>query len=110
MWYSASQEHQYVGEITCAYQKASQFFRSTENHLVAKPKDHKILFEWVNDCKQLEHAHKLEFTDYKKRIHRYEWVNNIPLKKFLGDNHLLFKELFFHLVTHGRQGPWNIVL
>jgi len=47
--------------------------------LVAKPADHKILFEWVNDHKQLGAAHKLEFTDHKKRTHRYEWVNGIPL-------------------------------
>ena len=47
--------------------------------LVAKPTDHKILFEWVNDHKKLGHSHKLSFTDLKKRTHCYEWVNGIPL-------------------------------
>ena len=47
--------------------------------LVAKPSDHKILFEWFAEQKQLGTTRCLEFTDIKKRKHRYEWINNIPL-------------------------------
>jgi hypothetical protein len=47
--------------------------------LVAKPKDHKVLFEWVNELKQLESFSGLKFTDHKKRTHHYEWYNQVPL-------------------------------
>ena len=47
--------------------------------LVAKPSSHKILYEWFTDIKQMGEACRLEFTDFKKRHHIYEWVNEIPL-------------------------------
>jgi len=47
--------------------------------LVAKPKDHKVLFEWVNELKQLESFSGFKFTDHKKRTHHYEWYNQVPL-------------------------------
>jgi len=47
--------------------------------LVAKPKDHKILFEWGNDIINLGDGNKLETRDSKGKRYVYEWVNKIPL-------------------------------
>jgi hypothetical protein len=47
--------------------------------LVAKPTDHKLLFEWVNELDGLEQGGHLEFSDHKGRRHIYRWVNNVPL-------------------------------
>ena len=47
--------------------------------LVAKPDDHKVLFEWVRDLQALGDGGSLEFTDKKGRKHRYRWVNSVPL-------------------------------
>jgi hypothetical protein len=47
--------------------------------LVAKPADHKILFEWVNDLIGLGDGKSLELCDDKGRRHRYQWVNQVPL-------------------------------
>ncbi len=47
--------------------------------LVAKPTDHKILFEWVNELDGLGDAGHLQLTDDKGRCHRYRWLNQVPL-------------------------------
>ncbi len=47
--------------------------------LVAKPDDHKVLFEWVRELQALGDGGSLELTDKKGRKHRYRWVNNVPL-------------------------------
>jgi hypothetical protein len=47
--------------------------------LVAKPSDHKILFEWVNEIDGLGGAEHLEFSDKLGRRHKYRWVNDVPL-------------------------------
>ena len=47
--------------------------------LVAKPADHKLLFEWVSELIQLGDGGSLEFGDEKGRRHRYQWVNQVPL-------------------------------
>jgi len=47
--------------------------------LVAKPSDHKILFEWVDDLTALKQADHLEIPDQKGRRHLYHWVNDVPL-------------------------------
>ncbi|MGB5746258.1 MAG: transposase [Desulfobacterales bacterium] len=47
--------------------------------LVAKPADHKVLFEWVNELIALGDGGRLEFGDEKGRRHRYQWVNQVPL-------------------------------
>ena len=47
--------------------------------LVAKPTDHKVLFEWVNELTHLGEGGRYEFTDSKRRRHCYQWVNNVPL-------------------------------
>ena len=47
--------------------------------LVAKPADHKVLFEWVNELIPLGGGGRLELGDEKGRRHRYQWVNQLPL-------------------------------
>ena len=47
--------------------------------LTAKPADHKVLFEWVNELRQLGEGGQLELTDKKGRRHCYRWVNGVPL-------------------------------
>ena len=47
--------------------------------LVAKPDDHKLLFEWVNELTQLDAGGSMEITDAKGRRHCYQWVNDVPL-------------------------------
>ena len=47
--------------------------------LVAKPSDHKLLFEWVQDLMHLDAGGNLEYCDLKGRRHVYQWVNDVPL-------------------------------
>lgn len=47
--------------------------------LVVKEEDHKILMEWVNEQRRLKEVKRLEIKDQKRRLHIYEWVNEMPL-------------------------------
>jgi hypothetical protein len=47
--------------------------------LVAKPDDHKILTERVNEMRLLHEVMHLEYEDVKRRTHVYELINGIPL-------------------------------
>jgi len=47
--------------------------------LVAKPSDHKILYEWFLELQKMGETNLLEYRDQKGRQHIYEWVNDIPL-------------------------------
>jgi hypothetical protein len=47
--------------------------------LVAKPTDHKLLFEWVDEIDGLGQSAHLQFCDDKGRRHVYRWVNQVPL-------------------------------
>ena len=47
--------------------------------LVAKPSNHKILYEWFTELKNMGATKHMEFTDFKGRRHLYEWINDIPL-------------------------------
>jgi len=44
--------------------------------LVAKPGDHKYLFEWVNAFSKIP---SLEIIDDQGRTHQYRWKNDVPL-------------------------------
>ena len=58
--------------------------------LVAKPTDHKILFQWVDELTQLGGGDSLELTDEKGRRHRYQWVNDVPLNGTKDADHVNF--------------------
>jgi hypothetical protein len=47
--------------------------------LTAKPNDHKILMEWVNEMRLLHEVTHMEYTDRKGKTHVYEWINEVPL-------------------------------
>ena len=47
--------------------------------LVAKPTDHKLLFEWVNELTQLGEGGRLELNGSQDRRYCYQWLNNVPL-------------------------------
>lgn len=47
--------------------------------LVAKPSDHTTLFEWVHELFGLKAGGHLTLTDSKGRMHKYRWVNDVPL-------------------------------
>jgi len=60
--------------------------------LVAKPTDHKILFEWVDELTGLGDGHRLELKMPKGRKHIYEWINDVPLNgQEHADNMSFFK-------------------
>ncbi|MBW2152263.1 MAG: hypothetical protein JRH18_11400 [Deltaproteobacteria bacterium] len=65
--------------------------------LVAKPTDHKVLFEWVNELTQLGEAGRLELTDSKARRHCYQWVNNVPLNGTKDADDVNFFQ--FHIIS-----------
>lgn len=46
---------------------------------VAKPGDHKALFDWIEVAKKQEEVKQFKRTDEKGRIHVYEWMNQVPL-------------------------------
>lgn len=47
--------------------------------LVAKSKDHKVLFEWMNEMRAMGEINRLEAKDQEGRRHVYQWANGIPL-------------------------------
>jgi hypothetical protein len=47
--------------------------------LVAKPTDHKLLFQWVEELDGLKGVEHMELADLKGRRHHYRWVNQVPL-------------------------------
>lgn len=47
--------------------------------LVAKPSDHKVLFQWVDEIQRIGEGDSLTYTDHKGREHQYEWVNAVPV-------------------------------
>lgn len=47
--------------------------------LVAKPKDHKIMIEWVGEQRQMGEESRLQCKDRKGRRHLYQWINGVPL-------------------------------
>jgi len=47
--------------------------------LVAKPSDHKALFDQILKKEDQDKANRLEWKDDKGLIHKYEWINNLSL-------------------------------
>jgi len=68
--------------------------------LVAKPDDHKVLFEWVGEIEALGDGGRLELTDAKKRLHRYRWVNQVPLNGTPRSDEVNF--FAYELVVNGK--------
>lgn len=47
--------------------------------LVAKPTDHKNLYQWFTETRAIKETHVLKIKDFNGRDHVYEWMNDIPL-------------------------------
>jgi hypothetical protein len=47
--------------------------------LVAKPTDHKNLYQWFTETRAIKETHTLKIKDLKGKVHVYEWLNEIPL-------------------------------
>ena len=47
--------------------------------LVAKPKDHKSLFEDISGMRRGEMLNTWQYREKVGRVHRYQWVNGVPL-------------------------------
>jgi hypothetical protein len=65
--------------------------------LVAKPSDHKVLFEWVNELDGLGQCDYLQFSDEKGRRHVYRWVNQVPLNGSRDADQVNFFEYWLHV-------------
>jgi len=73
--------------------------------LVAKPTDHKILFEWVDELNSLGDVQRLEVKNPKGKTHIYEWINQVPLNGRAGDvNFFRFRILDKSKITY--QNSW----
>ncbi len=47
--------------------------------IVAKPKDHKYMMEWINAFDSIPNKSYKSFVDVKGKRHQYEWIEDIPL-------------------------------
>lgn len=47
--------------------------------LVAKPTDHKSLYQWFEETRAMGETNVLKIKDFNGRDHVYEWMNHIPL-------------------------------
>ena len=47
--------------------------------LVAKPADHKNLYQWFTETRAINETHTLKIKDLNGKDHVYEWLNEIPL-------------------------------
>ena len=47
--------------------------------LVAKPTDHKNLYQWFTETRAINETHTLKIKDLNGNEHVYEWLNDIPL-------------------------------
>ena len=65
--------------------------------LVAKPTDHKVLFEWVNELDGLGQCDYLQFSDDKGRRHVYRWANQVPLNGSRDADPVNFFEYWLHV-------------
>ncbi|MEW6261748.1 MAG: hypothetical protein AB1641_01610 [Thermodesulfobacteriota bacterium] len=73
--------------------------------LVAKPTDHKVLFEWFGEIQKMKETGHLEITDHQKRRHCYEWAQGLPLN---GDPRAPEVNFFqYRLLVHGETTYHN---
>jgi len=73
--------------------------------LTAKPADHKNLFQWVQELRQMAETQSLTFTDLKGRLHSYQWVNDVPINSNPKSTLVNFFE--YSLIVHGKTTYHN---
>lgn len=73
--------------------------------LVAKPDDHKILMQWVNEQRQLKEVSRMEVKDGKGRLHVYKWINGVPLN---GNEDTLWVNYYeYWIIDKGKATYYN---
>lgn len=65
--------------------------------LVAKPTDHKVLFQWVEELTGLGQGGHMQWTDGKGRRHVYRWINQVPLNGSRNADTVNFFEYWLHV-------------
>jgi len=67
-----------VGDGLMSHQPMIETYLAANVHVlfVAKPGDHKYLFEWLNDFTELP---SYTYQDNKQITHHYRWKNKVPL-------------------------------
>jgi hypothetical protein len=65
--------------------------------LVAKPADHKLLFEWIHELDGLGQSGHLKLIDSKGRHHVYRWINQVPLNGSRDTDHVNFFEYWLQV-------------
>jgi len=73
--------------------------------LTAKPADHKNLFQWIQELRQMGETQSFTFTDLKGRVHHYEWGNDVPINANPKSNLVDFFE--YRLIVHGKTTYHN---
>ena len=85
-----------VGDGLMSHQPMIDTFLDNNAHIlfVAKPGDHKYLFEWLDTYSELS---SFETVDEKGRIHHYRWQNNVPLH---GEKNAIEVNFFEYTMTN----------
>ena len=65
--------------------------------LVAKPTDHKFMFQWVEELDGLRGVEHVELVDPKGRRHHYRWVNHVPLNGTANADQVNFFEYWLNV-------------
>ena len=73
--------------------------------LVAKPDDHRTLFQWVQELRDMGEIQSLTFKDLKNRLHHYEWVNAVPINADPKSHSVDF--FLYRLVVNGKTTYHN---
>lgn len=74
--------------------------------LVAKEEDHKVLMEYVQGARVLDEVSSLTVQDPKGRLHRYEWVEAVPLNG--NDDAPSVNYLEYSLFVNGKRTYHNV--
>ena len=78
-----------------------QLLKSLNHHFIlgAKPKDHQLLFDWVDKTRATQ---VVELSDEKGTIHRFRYLNNAPLNDANFDTEVNFLE-YWERRSNGKQ-------
>jgi DDE_Tnp_1-associated len=73
---------------------------------VAKPTDHIIMMEWVAEQRKLGETKKKTVTDSQGRVHRYEWINQVPLNG--NDDTVMVNFFHYEMVATNKKGERDV--
>lgn len=74
--------------------------------LVAKPDDHQIMMEWVEEQKNMGETKQKEIIDAKGRRHLYEWIKEVPLN---GNKKTVWVNFFrYQLIVKNKNGKEKV--